>query len=255
MTVGGYTRGMALTPQQERFAQLCVALDNQSAAYRQSYNVGENTTFSTIAVNASHIAADPEVRARITQLRDEAALRAGIPSLATRIQELREMEIANPNEIVGYRWVNCRHCRGEEHGFQWKNEREWAMAMDAALKAHQKTLPDAAGGFGFHPYLDPVADCPNCFGAGDKVPWVADTSKLTGGARRLYKGIKIKGNGDIEILLHDQMQARDMLNRIQGAYKDGANNIPQAPQSTAAAAQAQTSPEERQRTYLRMVSG
>lgn len=244
-----------LTPQEERFAQLCVSLDNMSAAYRQAYNVEPNTTFSTIHINASRIAAHPDVRARITALRDEAALRAGIPSLVTRIQELREMEIANPNDIVGYRWVNCRYCRGEDHGFQWKNEREWAMAIDAALQARQKTLPEATGGFGFHPYLDPVADCPNCFGAGDKVPWVADTSKLTGGARRLYKGIKIKGNGDIEILLHDQMHARDMLNRIQGAYKDGANNIPQAPQKMAATAQAQTTPEDRQRSYLRLVSG
>jgi hypothetical protein len=246
---------MSLTPQQERFAQGCVELVNQSAAYRQAYNVGPDTNFRTISVEASRLAADPEIAARIRELQDAAAMRSGVPSLATRIQELRAMETANPNDIIGMRWVNCRRCRGEGHQHQWKDEREWAMAMDEALKAHQKTLPDAGGGFGFHPYLDPVADCPGCYGVGEQRPWIADTSKLTGGARLLYKAIKVKGNGDIEILLHDQMQARDMLNRIMGAYKDGVNNIPQAPPSAAAVAQTQKTPEERQRSYLRMVSG
>lgn len=247
---------MALTPQQEKFAQLVVQLDNLSAAYRQAYNVGDKTTFSTIHTDASRIAQHPEVAVRIRELRDEAAAKSTIPSLVTRIQELRELERANPNDIVGYRWVNCRHCRGEAHGFQWRDEAEYAAACDQAMQLRQKTLPDIAGGFGFHPYLDPEPHCPRCFGVGDKIPWVADTNKLTGGARLLYKGVKIKGNGDIEILMHDQMQARDMLNRIQGAYKDGAANLPAGTGSNTAATAAQAkTPEERQRSYLRLISG
>lgn len=242
-----------LTHKQEAFAQGCVELVNQQAAYRRAYDVAPNAKWTWVAVEASKLANQPEIAARIRELQDEAAQRSAIPSLATRIQELREMESANPNEIIAYRWVNCRHCRGEDHGYQWRDEREYAQACDR-LRGNP-TLPDIAGGFGFVGILDPLPECPVCWGVGDKVPWVADTTKLTGGARRLYKGLKIKGNGDIEILLHDQMQARDMLNRIMGAYKDGANNLPQPHTSAAAAAAVAKTPEERQRNYLRLVAG
>lgn len=242
-----------LTPQQERFAQLCTELVNYSAAYRQAYNVGPNTNFRTIGNEASRTAAIPHVAARIRELADLAAAKSCIPSLATRIQELREMEQANPDEILGLRWVNCRWCRGIDHGYQWRDDVEYARACDEHLRMKQPP-PKMDGGFDYNGTLEPVADCPHCWGVGERSFHLADTSKLTGGARRLYKGIKIKGNGDVEVLLHDQMQARDMLNRIMGAYKDG--NLAQQPpagQAVAAAAAAKT-PEERQRAYLRLVS-
>lgn len=245
---------MALTPQQEAFARGCVELHNQSAAYRRAYHVAQGTTFKSVNEAASHIAALPEVAARIRELRDEAASLSAIPSLAVRIQEMREMECANPNDIIRLLWVNCRHCRGVEHQFQWADEIEYAQACDMAAAEKKKILPSCVGGFGFNPWLDPVKDCPRCFGVGIQKPQVMDTTKLTGGAKRLYKGVKIKGNGDLEILLHDQMAVRDMLNRIQGAYKDGAKGIePPAPSAEEVAATQKTA-EDRQRSYLRVVS-
>lgn len=247
---------MSLTPKQELFAQYCVELVNQQAAYRKAYDVAPDTKWTTVSSEASKLASHPDVAARIRELQDLAAAQSAIPSLVTRIQELREIETANPNDIIAIKWGNCRRCRGEGHAHQWKDEQEYALACDTAMRLKQKTLPDCAGGFGFNPYQEPVGDCPGCFGVGERVVYLGDTSKLTGPARRLYKGAKIKGNGDIEILLHDQMQARDMLNRIMGAYKDGANNLPQPAQPSAAqAAQAARTPEERSRSYLRMVSG
>lgn len=248
---------LMLTDKQERFATLFVELGNQSAAYRQAYNVGPNTTFHTIQVESSRLAAEPDIADRIRQLRDVAASKAAIPSLTERIQELREIELANPNDIVGYRWVNCRYCHGEDHGYQWRDDLEYGQACDEARRLRQPTLPDIAGGFGYHAFKDPDPDCPRCYGVGEQRGWLADTTKLTGPARRLYKGAKIKGNGDIEILMHDQMQARDMLNRIQGAYKDGAAGLGAQPKASdvAAVTAAQKTPEERQRAYLRLVSG
>lgn len=245
---------MALTPQQEAFARGCVELVNHSAAYRAAYNVSPDTKFTTISKEAQRLAADPEIAARIRELQDAAAQRSAVPSLAARIQELREIESANPNDIIGMRWVNCRHCRGFDHGYQWKDELEYARACDTAI-ALKQALPDMAGGFGFNGTLDPVQDCPNCWGVGEQRPFVADTTKLTGGARRLYKGVKIKGNGDIEVLLHDQMQARDMLNRIMGAYKDGMPASAGADAAEVAKARSAATPEERQRAYLRLVAG
>lgn len=241
-----------LTPQQEKFAQGCVRLTNQSAAYRQAYEVKPTTQWTTIATEASKIAALPHVSKRIRQLQDEAAQQTAIPSAAQRITELREIESANPNDIIGMRWINCRYCRGEGHGYQWRDDMEYAQACDAALVAKQR-LPDCSGGVGFNGTLDPVPGCPRCWGVGEQRPIVADTTKLTGGAARLYKGVKIKGNGDIEILMHDQLKARDMLNRIQGIYKDNTAAMPPAA-STASQVAAAKTPEERQRAYLRLVS-
>lgn len=255
--MGRYPDSMALTPQQERFAQLCVTLVNYSAAYRQAYNVKDATKFTTVANEASRLANDPEIAARIRQLQDEAAARSAVPTLAARIQELREMEQADPRQICGMRWVCCRFCHGVDHHYQWLDDLEYAQACDIAIKAKQP-LPDMSGGFGYNGIAPPAVDCPRCWGIGVQQPYVNDITKLTGPAVRLYKGIKIKGNGDIEILLHDQMQARDMLNRIMGAYKDGAAAAAAGVNGAADAvkqAQQATTPEERQRNYLRVVSG
>lgn len=242
-----------LTPSQEAFAQACVRLTNQQAAYRVAYEVGPNTKWTTVSSEASRLAALPHVAKRIKQLQQEAAEATAIPSAAQRIQELREIESADPNEIIGLRWVNCRHCRGIDHGYQWRDDMEYAAACDAA-RAAKKAMPDMSGGFDYNGTLDPVSDCTVCWGVGEQRPIVADTTKLKGPAARLYKGVKIKGNGDIEVLLHDQLKARDMLNRIQGIYKD--NTAAQPPQATTASqVAAAKTPEERQRAYLRLVSG
>lgn len=242
-----------LTPSQEAFAQACVRLTNQQAAYRVAYDVGPNTKWTTVSSEASRLAALPHVAKRIRELQNDAAQATCIPTAAQRITELREIESANPNDIIGMRWINCRYCRGDAHGYQWRDDMEYAQACDAALKAKER-LPDCSGGIGYNGTLDPVKECPRCWGVGEQRPIVADTTKLTGGAARLYKGVKIKGNGDIEVLLHDQLKARDMLNRIQGIYKDNTAGQPAQPTTASQVAAAKT-PEERQRAYLRLVSG
>lgn len=241
-----------LTPQQEAFAQGCVRLTNQNAAYRQAYDCG-GSNFQTISREASRLAAQPHVAARIRELQDKAAAETAIPAAAVRIAELRELETADARELAGHHWGACRHCYGVDHGYQWSDEMEYAQAVDLAIKT-QAAHPEMGGGFGFNPTLEPVAECPRCWGVGVSRPYVADTRNLSRAAARLYKGIKIKGNGDIEILLHDQQKATDMLNRIQGIYKDvpGQAALPAA--AVAAAAEAKTA-EERQRSYLRVVSG
>lgn len=245
---------MALTPQQEQFAQGCVALSNQSAAYRQAYDCA-GANFRTIATEASRLAADPEIAARIQELRDEAAARTALPSLEERIKEQRELEQADPREIIGVHWTACRHCYGLEHRYQWADELEYANAFDKAVRDGAKVMPDMAGGFGFNPNRDPVDTCTACWGVGVQRPYVADTRKLSRAAARLYKGLKIKADGSMEILLHDQQKATDMLNRIQGAYKDGLKEAPPAAAAQVAEATAIKTPEERQRAYLRLVAG
>lgn len=257
---GNYGRGivgaMALTQQQELFAQACVELCNQSAAYRRAYDVGTNTKWTTVSSEASKLAADPEVAARIRVLQDAAAAAVALPTAAERIAEMREVERANPDEIIGIRWVNCRYCRGEGHKFQWRDDMEYGVACDASLAAGAKAKwPTCEGGFGYNGTLEPVADCPVCWGVGEQRPFVADTSKLSRGAARLYRGAKIKADGSVEILLADKSKYTDMLNRIQGIYKDSTAAQPPVKSDTAGAIAAAKTPEERQRTYLRLVQG
>jgi phage terminase small subunit len=240
-----------LTPQQEAYATARATGSNRATAYRAAYNC-ENSNFQTIATNASRLEDLPHVAARIRQLTDLAAERTALPAASVRIQELREMEAADANDIIAMKWGCCRHCYGFEHGFQYMDEMEYAQAVDESIMM-KRAHPNMDGGFGFNPTLEPVAECPRCFGVGERRPWIADTTKLKGGARRLYKGVKIKGNGDIEILLHDQVKIRDMLNRIQGIYKDGIKD-PAAPVAAVKDAAAVKSPEERQRAYLRVVA-
>lgn len=242
---------MELTPQEERFAQEVVRLNNQSAAYRAAYNCA-NANFRTIGTEAADVAGRAHVSARIRELRDRAAAETAIPSAAQRIAELREIEAADATLISGVRLCACRHCHGFDHGYQWIDEIEYARAVDTAI-ATKMPHPEMSGGFGFNPTLDPHASCPRCWGIGEQRAYVADVSKLTGAVRRLYKGIKVKGNGDIEILLHDQLKARDMLNRIQGIYKD-VLVVPGATAGAVAQATEAKTPEERQRSYLQLVS-
>lgn len=242
-----------LTPQQEKFAQGCVTLTNMSAAYRHAYNA-EKMAWPTIYTEASRLAALPEVAARIEELRKEAAERTAIPSLVERIKEQRELEAADPREVIGIHWDCCRYCYGIDHRYQWADEHEYAAAVDHAIRAKQPH-PDMSGGFGFNQNREPVADCTHCWGVGHARPYIADTRKLTRAAARLYKGIKVKADGSMEIILHDQQKATDMLNRIQGAYKDGAVVTPNAASTPVVEANAQKTPEDRQRAYLRLVSG
>lgn len=242
-----------LTPQQEAFAQAVVELDNQSAAYRKAYDVGPTAKWTTVATNASDTAGLPHVAARIKELRGIAAERVSLPSAQVRIAEQREIETADPGEIIGVRWVNCRFCHGDGHRFQWIDDMEYAQACDAA-RAKDLPMPLCDGGFGFHGLADPVMGCTRCWGVGEQRPFLADTTKLSRAAKRLYRGVKIKADGSMELLLRDQDKATDMLNRIQGIYKDPSAAQPPAATTASQVAAAKT-PEERQRAYLRLVRG
>lgn len=245
---------MDLTPQQEKFAVGCVELCNQSAAYRQAYDCG-GSNFRTITEEASKLAALPHVAARIQQLRDAAAERRAIPALEERIKEQRELEQADPTEIIGLHWDCCRYCYGLDHHYQWTDEHEYAKAFDHAVNNGDKVMPDMFGGFGFNQNRPPVSSCTQCWGVGISRPYITDTRTLSARARRLYKGIKVKSDGSFEVLLYDQQKATDMLNRIQGAYKDGVKEQPPVPGAATQQAAAAKTSEELQRSYLRLVSG
>ena len=214
-----------LTDRQEQFCQRVAAHGNQGLAFREAYNVGPLTRPRLVWDRAYELARRPVIQARIRQLQ-VAALPAQLFSVRELVRDWVDIARADPNEIVRHVRHNCRNCRGVDHKHQWRDMVEYleacaTFAQDAALGLTKAgaAMPDMAGGFGFDAPLEPVATCPACYGEGIGVTLIADTTKLTGPARKLFRGIKETKNG-IEVLLHDQEAAREKLGRLAGLFGD-----------------------------------
>jgi phage terminase small subunit len=125
---------------------------------------------------------------------------------------------ADPNDIISARKICCRHCHAIDHGFQWIDENEWAVAAARALDA-EKEPPDNSGGFGFRFNNPPHAECPQCAGEGFTDVYIHDTRYLKGNARHLYGGVKKTRNG-IEVVMRDQDEALANIARHLGMFND-----------------------------------
>lgn len=239
----------------EAFAQAVVRLETATDAYREVFKPEPHVSNVAVWHMACRMKARTDVANRIGYLRAE-ALRHSQVEVIEMIHDLVDIIRADPNELQRTVVVNCRHCHGEEHRYQWDGA-EYARACDEVERANvslaakgqkPRELPDLLGGFGWDAMADPNPMCPECKGAGILHVIIADTTKLSKRAAKLYKGIKVKGNGDREILMHDQMQARDQLHRLVGAYKDSLA-IPTLPEATVKPGQ------DVSKTYLAMVHG
>lgn len=217
--------GDALTPKQEAFAQAWAETGNQAAAYRKAYSVGVRTLPATIWAAASRLAALPKIKARYRELHEQAQLES-LFSIRELFNWCVDVATADPNEIVRVVARCCRHCYGVGHAYQWRDDIEYLEAYSKALedqandpKAKVK-IPDDSGGYGFSATLEPVLTCPHCLGVGIEQTIIADTTKLTGKARKLYAGAKQDRFGAIEVKLHDQKAYAEMAGRMLGAFND-----------------------------------
>ncbi len=132
----------------------------------------------------------------------------------------RWFQIANadPNELVQYRRVNCRHCWGQDHYYQWTTVVEYQKAV-ADAKVQKKAKPDCDGGYGFDKTREPHADCPECRGEGRGELHIRDTTKLVGDARLLYAGAKVTKEG-LVIEMHSKEKALENIARFLGMFVD-----------------------------------
>ena len=208
----------SLTPKQAAFAAAWAETGNQAAAYRKAYSVGERTLPQTIWAAASRLAAHPGVRARYKMLVEQATLDT-IVSIREMLQLELDIATADPNEIVRVVQRCCRYCYGVGFRYQWKDDSEYLAAVVKALD-DEENPPSDEGGYSFRGELEPNPLCPHCYGVGHAETIVADTTKLTGKARKLYKGAKQDRFGAIEVLLHDQSAARERVCRMLGAFND-----------------------------------
>ena len=141
------------------------------------------------------------------------------------IENLWLIATADPNELIEYRRVNCRHCYGEGHRHQYTDHEMSVRRADHEKKTRGSSLPgdddgfDYGGGIGFDRTAEPNPDCPECRGVGDELIIAKDTRDLSPSARALYAGVKVTKEG-LQILMHDQLAAQDKLARQFGLYVD-----------------------------------
>lgn len=67
-----------LTPKQEKFCNLYIELGNASEAYRQAYDVKDDTSVDTVKVNASKLLSDTNISLTVEKLRKQTAQAHGI---------------------------------------------------------------------------------------------------------------------------------------------------------------------------------
>lgn len=245
----------------ESFAQAVVRSGSATQAYRDVFDPERANPNTTAWARGCQLNARPDVSRRVHELR-AAALATSQISVQVLIEELRDIATADPMELSRTVVTNCRHCHGHEHKYQWIDVEEFVTecdriaADDDARREASKTgrikatpLPSDDGGFGYETRRDPHPMCPQCMGAGHLRVLVPDVTTLSHKAAKLYKGVKQKGDGSIEILMHDQLAARDQLHRLLGAYKDTlAVNAPPAPEVGKSAGDVH-------RSYLTMIQG
>jgi hypothetical protein len=175
----------ALTVRQEAFAQRFAACGNAAKAYRQAYHVGPNTLSGTVRNRAFELVHRPEVAERVRQLQAAAAEGTTV-SVRGRMVWLQSILEADVREMIRVVAEPCPEC--------WK-------AAEPALST-------------------PREDCPICAGHGVSRVHVEPSEHWSAAARALVRGIRQKANGELEIRLHSQLEACDLLNRMQGVYVD-----------------------------------
>ncbi|MNL20254.1 Terminase small subunit [compost metagenome] len=223
-TPGGPSKPEDMNDAHWRFVLAYVATLNATQAYLSAY---QGCAYGTARANSAKLLSNPSILAAIKSEQDDLGRRTKIDADRV-IQRWWEIASADPNSLIQYRRVCCRHCHGIDHAYQWANEAEFeratvhAINLAAECKAKDidaPALPTDEGGYGYLPSADPNADCPVCFGEGHGEPHVEDTRRLAGPARALYAGIKVTKDG-IEVKMQDQGKALENIARHLGMFND-----------------------------------
>lgn len=249
-----------LRGQEEKFC-IAHAVGGKSLtdSYREAYNT-KTENLCTVQSSASRVAKRPPVAARILELRKQVAeeMAKTVGESGFSIPDLVKQWIAivttDVNEIVQNRRINCRYCFGVDHQYQWINENEFAIAVAKAIDKRKRSDLKDNGGYGYSNMRDPCRDCPMCFGEGIASLYIADTRKLSPGAKLLYRGVRKSRHG-MEVMLHDAEAARQQLAKYFGMFKEKYSDFnygdeQQLPETTSQ----NRDPNEASKTYQRIMT-
>ncbi|HWS67703.1 MAG TPA: hypothetical protein VN325_33455 [Steroidobacteraceae bacterium] len=214
---------VALPTVVEAFALDLATCGNATAAYRRTHPTAGKSA-NAIEALASILRRRPDVAKRVDELRLIGA-KPIVEKAPLMYVDLFDIGYgADANDLSGVRWVNCRRCHGLNAQPQWIDGNEFADACDQAAAKNAavpgSAVPPAFGGFGFKVLGEPNPECLHCGGEGVQRPFIADTTKLEGPARKLFVSAKVKANGDIELNTEDRKAARDQLHKLLGLIVD-----------------------------------
>ncbi|MFW5438107.1 terminase small subunit [Paenibacillus apiarius] len=215
---------MALTAKQNAFVQeYLIDLNATQAAIRAGYSA------KTARKIGQENLTKPDIQKAIQEAMGERSERTEITADMV-LRRWWDIATADPNELIHLRRLNCRHCHGIDHKYQWKDEEEYEEAVESAIASAQEKsgksdeqiepiIPSDSGGYGYDRLADPDPECPVCRGEGRLDLHMADTRKLGAKGRLLYAGVKQTQAG-IEIKMHDQGKALENVARHLGMFKD-----------------------------------
>ena len=213
------TPSRPLNKWQLRFCEEYVIDLNATDAYTRAGYKSKNKKSAGAA--SARLLADGRISARIAELQKLRGERTETDADMV-VKQWRAIALADPNDLMEFRRVCCRHCYGEGHRYQrTPAEREAAFAAHVAKHEKKDELPlfDEMGGVGFNATLPPVPQCPECFGEGEGKAYFKDTRELPIPARLLYGGVKVTKEG-IEVRINSKEKALEMLARHNGMLVD-----------------------------------
>lgn len=231
------------------FARHFVTLGNATQAYVDAHpGCEEHNKRHVLTYLAWKMANRPHVLARIREYRSVAAAATTL-DVSAMIESDRQIVqgYEHRDELMRLVRQSCRYCHGVDHKYQWLDFAEYLETLakveeqnELRRAQNKKDLPAPSdeGGYDFDPHREPSITCPKCEGHGIEKTVFADTTRLSGPAAAILKGIKVGQNGQIEYLLHDIDKAKDRLYRIAGAYGDDAASVAGAAARGAAAGSA-----------------
>jgi phage terminase small subunit len=201
-----------LTLKQSRFIDAYIATGNGAkAAIEAGYSEATAREMAHENLTKPHI-----VRVIADRLR-AAAVAAGVTAAAV-VAELHAIATADATEHCRTVIDSCRYCHGFEHRYSF-TPAEYRRALDKALSEGQ-AAPEFEGGMAFDPRREPHPDCPECAGRGVVTVIIRPSREVSPAARRLLASVKQNKDGSVELKMHDQMKALELLGRYAGAFKD-----------------------------------
>ena len=201
-----------MTPKEHIFVSEYLLSLNGADAYRKAGYSSKGAN-----VEARKALTKPHIAAEIARRLEERHKRLEIDADAL-LRRAETILTADPRELTSHHICACRYCYGLGHDYQWKTEREWNAACDAA-EALNKPRPGCKGGFGYNITKRPHPGCPECNGLGVTCVRFADTRDLSPAAQVLFEGVKQTKEG-LEIIQASKAKALDILVKHKGLMVD-----------------------------------
>lgn len=208
-----------LTEREARFAEHFAVFDCPADAYLASGEVAPTTKRSSVLRAAYALLARPQVRGRVTELRNTIAANGPKATQASLVSELQEALAVDVSEIVRLTVVPCPTCYGSDGSDVYATA--WPILAAQAIDSGSADIPPKPLSVGVVDNdREPWSQCPACLGAGRKVVHITPTDKLSAPARRLVRGYECHADGSVKkLLLVDQTLLRQELHRtVPGFY-------------------------------------